>query len=401
MKTPNTRKLIIAAMAGILVCGAVGCNNGHKKNVAAAHSRINKFRSDMMIPMITDNLAAGDLDEAQRQLMDGIQSDPKNPMLYVLLGRVELERGRLERAMQRFDLSIELDNSLSQAHYYKGIVQQRWRRYDRALWSYSRAFELNRDHIDYLLATAEMHIAKNDIDKGLELLLKYENYFESSAGLRTSIAQVYVLKEDYKSASKYYRDALLINPSDIKSSEDYVHVLYKSKQYKQAIRVIDRLKNTANYKTRLDTLYTLGDCYEKSGDLKSANDVYLDIVNKNESLTHAWVRLGEISWLRNDVESTVAAAKNVIKLEPKRYDGYFLAGMAAMQTGDLATSTKFFDECAQLDDEKTAPLLLAGINLEKQGKNNEAKKRFQIAIDRNPNDKRALELYASVSDDVD
>ena len=403
MKTPNTKRLIVAAMAGILVCTAVGCSSAtsHKENVAAAHTRVNKFRSDMMIPMITDNLEAGDLDEAQRSLMEAIQSDPKNPRLYVLLGRVELERGRLERSMHRFDLAIELDNKISGAHYYKGIVQQRWHRYEQAQWSYNRAFELNRDNIDYLLANVEMHVANNKTDEALKLLLKHENYFESSAGLRSAIGQVYTLKGDFKSASRYFRDSLLINSSDTKTKEDYSLVLFKSGQYKQVITTINELNTTAGYRTRSDIQYALGDSYEKIGDLQNANDVYLKIVNSSESNAQAWLRLGEISWLRNDVPSTIVAARNVIKLEPKRYDGYFLAGMAAMQSGDLVESAKLFDECAMLNDEITAPLLLSGIVLEKQGLKLEAKKRFKTAVDRDPEDKRANELYASISDDED
>ncbi len=399
MHIKSIKNSTVLAMILVLLTASLGCSSkGHKKNVAAAHKRVNKFRSGLMIPMIRNNLEAGDLDEAKRGVMDALVSDPKNAKLYVLDGRIELEKSNLERAMILFQVAIELDDKVPTAYYYRGIVQQRWSRFEEALKSYAKAFKLRRDHVDFLLATAEMHIALGQTKQGLDLLLKYENYFESSAGLRASIGQVYAMLKEYKKSAQYYREALLIKPDDLALSEDLAFVYYRSKRYEDANRMLMRLVANKKYNARKDVMYALADSFERVGDRQSANRIYIDLTQKNKNDVHAWVRLSEISWALNEIPSAMEAAQRVIELKPKQYEGYFLAGMAALRSGEFKTASTYFDKCAVVDAKQTSPLILSGMMFEKQGDTAQAAQRYRKALKRDPKDQRAKHLLASVMD---
>src|SRR5690606_21385033 len=112
----------------------------------------------------------GDLTQCERIVAEALTMDPGNPQLHTLAGRVHVEKSQLERAYHRFEAANSLDEKYPDAYYYKGIVLERWQRYDQALIAYSKAFELQSDNVAFLLSVAQMHVSLDQLAEARSLL---------------------------------------------------------------------------------------------------------------------------------------------------------------------------------------------------------------------------------------
>ena len=66
----------------------------------------------------------GDWDTAVEYYRRAVQAKPERTDY-----RIALERGQLEKSAQRLTKAAELDPKLAEAHYFHGIVLQRWKQF--------------------------------------------------------------------------------------------------------------------------------------------------------------------------------------------------------------------------------------------------------------------------------
>ena len=79
---------------------------------------------------------SGDLDKARREVESALARSDKEARYWTLLGRIEIEASRLERAIEALNKAVESDPSLAEPQYYLGIVHQRWSESDKAIAAY-------------------------------------------------------------------------------------------------------------------------------------------------------------------------------------------------------------------------------------------------------------------------
>ena len=391
----SVARLTVAA-AAVLV--AAGCSSQHEKNKSAAVDRYHNLRSGLMYSMAQQQFAAGDLEMAQKSVKDALMVDPDHPRLLCLAGRISLEKGQLERAWHLFDLSIQKDARYPEAHYYKGIVDQRWQRNDEALQNYQKAYELELDNAGYLLAMAEMMIATDRTDAALELLTSKLDYFDQNAGLRLAIAQIHTLRNEHAQAAEMYRQASILRPEDHKLQEDLAMGLIAAGQYAEAQDVLVRLMKQSEYAQRADLRRALASTQVKLGRNTEARQTLQDLTAQNAATADDWLQLAELCWGQGDNGGALAAANRAITLEPQRHEGYLLAGMAWQKRARLDHALKMFDRAAELAPDSAMPLILRGVALQKAGKPEAAAVAYHEALRRQPGDERAQKLLRSVAE---
>ena len=161
--TKRTRITLVVACWTVAVLVLCGCKSspGHKKAMSEAEANYLRARSNMLLQMAQQEFDTGDLDQATRHIKDALGADSRNGSLWVLSGRIALEKGQLERAFRRLHMAIELDDQLADAHYYQAVVLERWQRHENALEEYQSAYDLVRDNPYYLLAISEMLVTSS------------------------------------------------------------------------------------------------------------------------------------------------------------------------------------------------------------------------------------------------
>jgi tetratricopeptide (TPR) repeat protein len=386
------RKFVSALLAGSVVLGAAGCANRHQEAVSTATSRWLTMRSAQMLALGHQQFEVGALDQAEKTVRNALAMDMKNPRLHVLAARIALERGYLERSYHLLASAIEFDPKLANAHYYQGLVLQRWRQLEGALNRYQRAYELEADNVAYLLATSEMLVALDRTDEAVELLESKVTYFEQNVGIREAIGQLYNVQGQYETAVNYFREAALLQPDDLQIREELAMAQLAAGQAKEALPTLKQLCAEPDFRDRGYLSMALVTAYRLTGRLDDARSTCTAMTRHNPENIEAWRLLAELAWAQQDLAATLTAAGRVYKLAPQDSQGYVLAGLVWQQRGQTKRALQLFDRAAKVDKTSAEAAILYGIALEDLGQPGQAANSYREALRRDPSDQRAQQL---------
>ena len=393
------RAITLTAAALLAPLLLVGCNQDplvHEK--AQAKNRWVELRSSMMMDMASSQFRTGDLTQAEKTVKDGLSIDPTHAGLHVLAGRIAMERSKLERAYHLFNAAIELDPANPEPYYYQGLVMQRWQRYEDALGFYQQAYEHEADNPSYLLAVGEAMVDLDRVDDAIALFESKRQYFDQNAGVRAALGHLYLVKARPEKAAEYFRQASLLDPEDGELKQHLAATLMTCGRYDEAITVFNDLLKDPKHKDRVDVKRALAHAYLNSGKVKEAQAVMLEVARSPKGEVSDWIKLGELSYQQNDLGGALQSASKVMRLAPERYEGYLLAGMVWQKRGNLNNALQMFDRAAQAAPTSTEPLILRGLSLQKAGRSTAAAQAYAEALKRQPEDQRAKQLLASVSE---
>jgi len=399
MKTRIFRVSLLAAAMAVLPL--VGCKSSgesnHEKWVNQADTRYRNLRTGLILEMAQQHFDAGDLENAQASVEDALEIDPTSAPLLTLAGRIQLERGKLERAFHLFSLAIENDDKIAQAYYLRGLVLQRWKRFDGAKTDYDKAYDLESDNPAYLLANAEMYVEIKKPHLAIDLLESKRDYFEQSAGLRITLGQLYLLTDQPLEAAACLREAAVLAPDELSIQEELAIAQAAAGEHGQAIRTLRSLLREPGYENRSDIQRALADAYQSVNDHDAAKKIYLELTRKDQN-PQDWFSLAEIAFAKEDWSGVHYAIGKTIQLDPSRHDAYMLRGMAWQRQGNIEQALHMFDRAAELAPSESVPLIMRGITLQRAGKQAAAAEAYRQALQRQPNDHRAQRLLASVAE---
>lgn len=389
-------RLMLLATVSVLGLALVGCaGTSHVENRRQADERYQKMRARLMLPLAQQQFEAGDLDQVDRTIVEALRIDSANGDFHVLAGRVAVERDRLERALHLFQHAIEVDSELAPAHYYRGLVLQRWRRYESAATSYRKAYKLEPDRPAYLLALGEMLVALDRTDEALDLLQSKLTYFEHNVGLRVAIGQLYAITGDHDQAAMFLNEAHLLHPDDHQIQEDLAIAQLTAGKYESAIRHLLELTQKPSHRNRKDLAHAMAKAYLEVRNTAAARAIYLRLA-RDKSDDEAWIKLGELAWSAGDTLGALSAAKHVMGLAPHREEGYLLAGMVWQERGQFQEALRMYQKGAVQVPTSATSVLMRGLALEKAGQIEEAANAYREALHRQPDDIRATALLAKL-----
>jgi len=389
--------LLMLLTAATCIAAFSGCQSSkHDQAVNAANARYYQMRSELMLNMAQQRFDTGDLDQAEASIKEAMGVDPTNPNLFVLAGRIELERGKLEKAFRLFDTALELDEQRADAKYYQGLVLQRWQRFEEALAKYEQAFAAQADNVSYLLAVSEMDVATSGPDAGLARLKDKANYFDQSAALRLAIAHLHLMKREYPEAARWFEKASVLKPDDPKLREELAKAQIAAGDHEPAIRNLRSLLDSDEHKDRTDLRRALAGAYIATGKKQQAREVYHELSRTDAMTADDWIRLGELCWALDDDGGALVAASKAIRMDRDRHDGYFMAGMVWQKRGRIDDALRMFDRAAELDPTDPTALLMRGLTLQKTGRPEAAAEAYRQALERAPGHERARRLLSSV-----
>ncbi|MCC6682726.1 MAG: tetratricopeptide repeat protein [Phycisphaeraceae bacterium] len=393
----------LAAML-LLTAMLTACNGGKTKEhevwVNDANNRWNAIKTAQALTMARQKFNTGDLDLAEQDVKGALAADPDNAELHMLLGQIELERSRLERAYQQFTIAIENKPELAQAYYLRGIVLQRISKLELAHADYAKSFELQHDNPAYLLATAEMLVALSRPDEALTLLTGQLDVFDTNAALRLAIAHTYEMKEDYAQAAEFFKQASLLDPDNPRPRQELAEAQLACGKTREAAHTLNDLLNDPAQADRADLRRLLAQAYLKMGRLGDAQRQYQVVVRSSQVRSGDWVELGQIAMRQNNTFDAMHAAGRAIDLDPVNPNGYLLSGMVWQKQQKLEEALSMFDRAAELSPEDAAPLILRGISLQQAGRGAAAAEAYRQALSIDPKDSRARQLLDSLSSAV-
>lgn len=392
-----TQLMMLGMICSPLMMSGCAHTTTQAENKQAAYGRWSATRANVMYSMAVQQYETGDLYKASESIKRAIDTKPDDPRYHVLAARILLENGKLERAYLSVTHAIELNEKHYDGHYLLGVILQRWEKFDEALASYERAYELRSDDESPLLAIAQMYVRLGRTQEAIKRLEGKLVYFEHNAAIRAALGRIYMIEHDYVKAVATLSEAHVISPDDPSITEFLIRAYQGNGQHGQAIELLNRLGSEPEYALRDDHQAMLADSYVAVGQPEQARPIYLSLTRKNPQNYYAWLKLAEVAWAVGDTSRVVKASRQASALNPTLYQPYMLLGMVEAQAGRFGSAVKLYEKANVVNPKATEPYLLKGIALERLGQRGSAVAAYEQVLKLNPNDERAKQLLQRVT----
>ncbi|MEM6392900.1 MAG: tetratricopeptide repeat protein [Planctomycetota bacterium] len=406
--TPTTQRLSLLVLAPCALAGMTflaGCKTWGQVKQDVANPYL-EMRSNLVLQMAQSHFESGQLDIAQKHVNDATKIDPTNPDLYLMDGRIALERGQLERAMKLFTVSIQLDEKAAEdsaqhvqnpdPHHFQGVIFQRWQRFDEAVEAFGKAYTIERDNPAHLMAMAGALVPLDRTDDAITILEEQRTYFDQSSALRASLGHLYRLQGKHRKAVRAFEEAVTLQPENTKLREELALSQAADGQHEDAASNLRIVLEDPDARDRLDLHRLLAQSQIADGQISAARQTLINLTRQYAAEADDWVNLAKLAWREKDYNGTLFAAHNVTQVAPERPEGYLLAGMVWQHRGNDVNALRMFDRAAELDTDDATALVLRGVVLQRSGKPEAAALAYREALQRQPADPRAKRLLASV-----
>jgi arylsulfatase A-like enzyme/Flp pilus assembly protein TadD len=266
-------------------------------------------------------LQMGHLEEAEVLGLEITKTDDKSSRGFILLGRIEENKGDDRKALMYFERALDLEPNNVQLKLSVAYSLMKNGRQERALKMCQavlddQAITGDPANAGILSKIGTIFIEGNGIEQARMVLLDSVAMDDSDAEAWNNLGVVYYRKKDYPKALEAYERAVLLNP-DFASAFNNIGTLYlraflERKDPEMMPKAIDAFDRAINNDPRLASAYNgRASAYKFSN---RANDAILD-------------------W------------KRTLELQPDFIDVYFNLGITYLEIGEKTEASKILNLC--------------------------------------------------------
>ncbi len=388
----STRTTLIVALLAAGVLGGCGPSRAGLEARARARERLNLVNAELGRDQAVQALEAGQFEKAAKEIRHSIAIHPTWAEYRLIAGRIFLETHRLEKALRLFEKALELKPEYAEAHYFCGIVYQRWSDDLRAHEHYRSAYEQEPDQVAYLLASAESLVAIDQLDQANHLISTKLAYFEHNSALHHLRAQIAMLQDKPKLAAEMYAHAWRLSPEDDAMLGELARAQYQAKMFGACLRSVRQLEDRPGGDTaEVKRLHAR--CLVVLGRQAEARTMLIELTRIDPTDTGLWVELGTVAWEIGDFHRMALCGARAAALAPDRFEGYLLKGINERHHGNLNDAIMFLRQAADRAGTTSLPHLLLGRVLEEHGDRRSAAEAYAVALRIDPDNEHARLLW--------
>lgn len=401
MTTRNAFPQIAASLLiGAATFATVGCSPGKGKYTGEfqeqAIDRMERVKAGTSWDMARQQFLAGDLEKSLKTVEQSIAHAGDVPKSHVLRGRVLIELGRLETALDSFDAALQIDPEFTQAHYYTGIVHERWANYDDAFSSYSHAAVLDPTDPQYVVAAAEMLIQMHEVDRAETMLSDAAGNFEHNAGVHQTLGHIALMKGDLAEAITMFQRACLLAPDETPLIEDLARAQIASQDWAEAeyslARVLRRAEEKGEHRRDLQHLHARVLLeLDRPVEARKLYDALTSDERGNADF-QAWLGMGKTALMLKDPYRLNRAASQLIAMAPQRHEGFMLRAIAQRDAGHLRAAARTLDAALPLAKNDPEPALLQAMVYEQLGDFQQMQRSLRVALKVDPSNGFAQQM---------
>jgi tetratricopeptide (TPR) repeat protein len=351
--TRPTRSALLSTLLLLTVslAGCAGPTKAGKEARAAAQDRMHRATSVIVFDQARQSFEAGQFDKAMKEVDEAIYRTPTDPRYWVLRGRISLERGRLEQALADFGRAIEVKSDFAEAHYFQGIVHERWSRLEDAVAAYRKASEIDPSRVSYVLAAAEVLVTMEHYDEAQAELEPKLAYFENNAPMHQLLGQVAMLRDDPKSAALHFNRALLIDPKLPMVFDNLARAQFEGAQWSECLETVRRMQRELPGGRTHELMRSEGRCLAMLGRAADARIVFSEMTRDQPEDAEAWIDLAAVSWELEDMPRMQSCGERLLRVAPQRYEGYVFLGLAEERQGNKEKAREWFSKASKVASE--------------------------------------------------
>jgi len=195
---------------------------------------------EYMSDAITYNISSGNYSEAEDLCFRILKKDPNYIFAYVSLTEIYVKQRKFSEALENIEKTLELDINTDTAYIMKATIYRENELFDQAIESAKRAISLAPDKNEYYIFIADLCYLNKKFKDAERYYKEAAQYDPTSVYAKYRVALSAQRTGDYKEAAAYYSMANRLNPSNTDISLDYANCLCQTKQYKTALRILQK-----------------------------------------------------------------------------------------------------------------------------------------------------------------
>jgi arylsulfatase A-like enzyme/Tfp pilus assembly protein PilF len=309
--------------------------------------------------------------------------DPKHKIyLYNKLLKVEatIQQGNFSQANYLLKEIISIDPQIIDAYFLLGRLAIEMREYQESIMWNKKLLSLNHDHVlaSFNLALSYRQLGKlDDAVTDFQRVLQLDSRNQKALN---NLVDIYLETDNLYKAQEYCRKALQL---DDKQADIYVSlasVYYAQKQFSKAESALKKAINLSSNQPIPNLHFNLALLHENNGAIHEAIKEYEAELNSFPENYKALTNLGILYEEVNLIEKQIEVFRQLIRLRPKDFYGYFLLAQS------LLIHQQKKDEAKELVKQSItlnpgfppSHYLLSAI-YQKEGNNKAAREEFDLA----------------------
>lgn len=190
---------------------------------------------------------------------------------YVERGNLYIDLYELEKAVADCKKAIELDSEAYYAYNNLGCALLKLRRIEEAIEPLKQAVEIDsdKDHLPYL-NLAECYVLQKNYEEAIACYREAIRLQPENVRWEKEIAKIYVLEKKYDAAVAIYQKLI-----------DQAEQMWKKKKWKEKMLCYSKGEITAEQERILGLYCDLADVYRQAGDMEKAEECFKKVYSFN------------------------------------------------------------------------------------------------------------------------
>jgi len=391
--------VLLSTLGLSTLAGCSGQGNYTRQGVSIAKERMGLLKSATEWELARQAFLAGDLEKAIEKVDFSLSINDTVVKSHVLKGRIQVEMGDLGNALQSFQTASTLDPEDSDAQYYLGIIYERLDDAERAYTHFENACLFDDYNPSYAVAATEMLIDLGRIEEA-KLYLSTIPMAKNNAGIRQTLGHIALLERDPEAAVAYFDQARLLAPDDSGIVEDLVHAQIMSGEFGDAERNIARLLSKPENEDRRDLKILHAQTLSKTGRPVEARSIYQEMLSESDgkSDVDSWIGMANASLMIGDMRTVRKAASRIVAIAPSSHEGYLLYAMYHRQAEDHSSSLASINKALGFSPMDAGLYAFRAMILRDLNHNAEAIESLAHAVKLDPSNARYTQMLAQFND---
>ncbi len=333
MRVPVVRPRLAVVVLPMLLLTLSGCASTQSRARQEATERWNQVRAGVKAKLASDQLAAGNVEDAATELAAAFRLDPANPELPTLQARVCLAQGDLAAAEKLLESARSAGRSGAEIDYLVGVIHEQRLQWPAAREYYARAVDQDRQELTYAVALVQVMLQLDEPEEALLFLRAGEDRFGWTSAYHAARAECCEQLEDWVGAASAWQKVADAH-GDPEIRERLAMALYRAGRWSQAIRHFEQLLAEPETGTAAPVRLALAECLLEGGHVEAAHEQLSLILRKDPRHVAALQLVARLFAERKHFERARQIAEQALQFAPEDPQSLELVAALAFRVGD-------------------------------------------------------------------
>lgn len=312
----------------------------------------------------------------------------RNDVYYKKIGDINVKNDEIEIARQSYIKALENNPNDKELLIKIATITQTYFEDDfkTAIDCYSRLLEIEEDNAKIYYELGHLYLKKEDFINSVNAFNMAIEKDVDNPFYHNALAYALVRAEQYDDACEHYKFAIDKNPNPEWTSIvcQAISSLY-FKVYEDVDTALSFLKSAIMLDENNDEAFVeLGDIYSECEDIDSAIKSYCEAIKLNPKNFSAYNKCAMALWQKDYIEEAIIAYNKALHIKPDYYQAYNNLGVIYLDgIRNLKEAERLFKAAIALNENYVMPRFNLGRVYEQKGKNIEAAKAYQQALEIN------------------